>query len=123
MKMCVNDPSWAVETAQETGMCLTCPGCTAQASKNAADRWNLGFFCMGNGITVSNRVGPGDWPTVAHIRHNREVTLYRPVPEVELLRIIHMAATAVHIDNGELYSLDTTPPPIEPQDVIVIKKH
>lgn len=43
-------------------MCLNCPGCAAQAAKHPADRWNLGFFCMGNGITVGNRVGPGDWP-------------------------------------------------------------
>ena len=55
MRRCVNDPAWAVETAQATGMCEACPGCTAQAQKDEKDRWNLGFFCMGNGITVCNR--------------------------------------------------------------------
>lgn len=123
MSVCVNDPAWSVETAQATGMCLTCPGCAAQAGKNAAGRWNLGFFCLGNGITVCNRVGSWDWPTIAHIRYNREVTLYCPMPEAELERIIHMAATAVHIGNGELYSRETTPPPIKPKDVMIIKKY
>ncbi len=76
MRRCVNDPAWAVETAQATGMCEACPGCTAQAQKDEKDRWNLGFFCMGNGITVCNRVGVGsEWPMVAHIRYNREVNL------------------------------------------------
>lgn len=121
MNMCINDPSWTVETAQDTGMCLNCPGCAAQAAKHSADRWNLGFFCMGNGITVGNRVGPGDWPTVAHIRYNREVTLYCPIPDTELEKIIWVAATAAHIDNGELYSRETTPPPMKPQDVIITK--
>ena len=102
MRRCVNDPAWAVETAQATGMCEACPGCTAQAQKEEKDRWNLGFFCMGNGITVCNRVGVGsEWPMVAHIRYNREVNL----------------------DNGELYSPETTPPPIEPQEVVVIKNY
>lgn len=50
-------PAWAVETAQATGMCEACPGCTAQAQKEEKDRWNLGFFCMGNGITVCNGWG------------------------------------------------------------------
>ena len=74
MRRCVNDPAWAVSTAQATGMCEACLGCTAQAQKEEKDRWNLGFFCMGNGITVCNRVGVGsEWPMVAHIRYNREV--------------------------------------------------
>jgi hypothetical protein len=33
-----------------------------------------------------------------------------------------MAATTEHIDNGELYSPETTPP-IEPQEVVVIKNY
>lgn len=110
MRRCVNDPAWAVETAQ--------------AQKEEKDRWNLGFFCMGNGITVCNRVGVGsEWPMVAHIRYNREVNLYCWVPDTELERIRHMAATTEHIDNGELYSPETTPPPIEPQEVVVIKNY
>ena len=113
-----------METAQATGMCEACPGCTAQAQKEEKDRWNLGFFCMGNGITVCNRVGVGsEWPMVAHIRYNREVNLYCWVPDTELERIRHMAATTEHIDNGELYSPETTPPPIEPQEVVVIKNY
>lgn len=82
------------------------------------------LFCMGNGITVCNRVGVGsEWPMVAHIRYNREVNLYCWVPDTELERIRHMAATTEHIDNGELYSPETTPPPIEPQEVVVIKNY
>lgn len=92
-------------------------------AKEEKDRWNLGFFCMGNGITVCNRVGVGsEWPMVAHIRYNREVNLYCRVPDTELERIRHMAATTEHIDNGELYSPETTPP-IEPQEVVVIKNY
>lgn len=123
MNRCVNDPAWAVETAQATGMCKTCPGCAEQAQKAEKDRWNLGFFCMGNGITVCNRVrSGGDWPMVAHIRYNREVTLYCRVPDAELEKIRRMAATTAHIDNGELYSQETTPPPILPYDVVIRKK-
>ena len=33
MNQCANDPAWAVETAQATGMSQTCPGCTEQAKK------------------------------------------------------------------------------------------
>ena len=101
MRRCVNDPAWAVSTAQATGMCEACLGCT-----------------------VCNRVGVGsEWPMVAHIRYNREVNLYCWVPDTELERIRHMAATTEHIDNGELYSPETTPPPIEPQEVVVIKNY
>lgn len=64
-----------------------------------------------------------EWPMVAHIRYNREVNLYCWVPDTELERIRHMAATTEHIDNGELYSPETTPPPIEPQEVVVIKNY
>lgn len=123
LKMCVNDPNWCVEMAQETRMCNGCPGCEEQAKLDEADRWNIGFYCMGNGITVCNRVGRGDWPTVAHIRYNREVTIYRTIPDRELESIRNMAASTMHIPNGELYSAETTPPPIPPQDVKIIKKY
>ena len=124
MSRCINDPAWAVETAGATGMCRTCPGCAEQAQKTAADRWNLGFFCMGNGITVCNRVGGGsEWPMVAHIRFNREVQLYCQVPGVQLEQIRRVAATSVCIPNGELYSLESTPLPISPLDVIIIRKY
>ena len=52
-----------------------------------------------------------------------ELNLYCWVPDSELVRIRHMAATTEHIDNGELYSPETTPPPIEPQEVVVIKNY
>ena len=124
MNQCANDPAWAVETARATGMCRTCPGCAEQAQKTAADRWNLGFFCMGNGITVCNRVGGGsEWPMVAHIRFNREVQLYCQVPGAQLEQIRRVAATSVCIPNGELYSLESTPLPISPLDVIIIRKY
>lgn len=124
MSRCINDPAWAVETARATGMCRTCPGCAEQAQKTAADRWNLGFFCMGNGITVCNRVGGGsEWPMVAHIRFNREVQLYCQVPGAQLEQIRRVAATSVCIPNGELYSLESTPLPISPLDVIIIRKY
>ena len=123
MKMCVAAPSWCVEMARETGMCSTCPGCAEQAKLNEQERWNIGFFCMGNGITVSNRVGRKEWPIVAHIRFNREVTVYRLLPPKELDRICHMAATSPHIPNGELYSRETTPPPILSRDVKIIRKY
>ena len=124
MSRCINDPAWAVETARATGMCRTCPGCAEQAQKTAADRGNLGFFCMGNGITVCNRVGGGsEWPMVAHIRFNREVQLYCQVPGAQLEQIRRVAATSVCIPNGELYSLESTPLPISPLDVIIIRKY
>ena len=124
MWRCIHVPAWAVESARATGMCRTCPGCAEQAQKTAADRWNLGFFCMGNGITVCNRVGGGsEWPMVAHIRFNREVQLYCQVPGAQLEQIRRVAATSVCIPNGELYSLESTPLPISPLDVIIIRKY
>ena len=123
LKMCVNDPSWCVEMAQERLMCNGCPGCEAQAKLDEKDRWNIGFYCMGNGITVCNRVGRGDWPMVAHIRFNREVTVYRPIPDKVMDSIRRMAASSEHIPNGELHSVEKTPPPLRPEDVKIIKKY
>lgn len=123
MNRCVNDPARSVETAQATGMCQTCTGCAEQAKKAEPDRWNLGFFRMGNGITVCSRLGGGGkWPMVAHIRFNREVHLYCHMPGAQLEQIRHMAAATAHIPNGELYNRESTLPIISPQDVIIIKK-
>lgn len=107
-----------------TGMCEACLGCTAQAAKRGERPVESWLFLYGKWDHCRNRVGVGsEWPMVAHIRYNREVNLYCRVPDTELERIRHMAATTEHIDNGELYSPETTPPPIEPQEVVVIKNY
>ena len=68
----------------------------AAEEKEAAQRYDLGYGHMGNGLTVWNRLEEehGDYKTVAHIAPDRTVTFYDPdMPEVVKAQIRKIAMT------------------------------
>lgn len=58
-------------------------------------KYDLGYGHLGNGITVWNRKEEiyGDYKTVAHISHRREVKFYEELPENLQQEILHYAKT------------------------------
>ena len=69
----------------------------ADEEKEAAQRYDLGYGHMGNGLTVWNRLEEehGDYKTVAHIAPDRTVTFYdKDMPEVVKAQIRKTALTA-----------------------------
>ena len=68
----------------------------AAEEKEAAQRYDLGYGHMGNGLTVWNRLEEehSDYKTVAHIAPDRTVTFYDPdMPEVIKAQIRKIAMT------------------------------
>ena len=68
----------------------------AAEEKEAAQRYDLGYGYMGNGLTVWNRLEEehGDYKTVAHIDPDRTVTFYdQDMPEVVKAKIRKIAMT------------------------------
>ena len=69
----------------------------ADEEKEAAQRYDLGYGHMGNGLTVWNRLEEehGDYKTVAHIAPDRTVTFYdKDMPEAVKAQIRKTALTA-----------------------------
>ena len=59
-------------------------------------QYDIGFGHLGNGITVWNRKEEqhGDYKTIAHISHDRQVKFYEELPQNIKDKINHFALTA-----------------------------
>ena len=113
-------------------MCVDCPELNKTCNGTTNQLWSgcvykhgktnppdLIYCCLGNGVSIADksRMEHNDYAKIGHIRWNRDVTLYRQVPISTEYEIRKFAGSVEKIDNGELYSTGTTPPPIDPMSV------